>query len=89
MPDFLYYLKVTYNNQVFYKIGITNRTIKERFGSDMKYIQVLHKIHYKSGQDAYNEEQRILNKFKDFKYVGPDILKSGNTELFIKDILNE
>lgn len=83
---FLYYLKVTYNNQVFYKIGITNRTVNERFGSDMQYIQVLHKIHYKFGQDAYNEEQRILKQFKDFKYIGPDILKSGNTELFTTNI---
>lgn len=82
----LYYLKVAYNNTILYKIGITNRTIEERFGPDMQYITVLHQIHYKSGQDAYNEEQRILKQFKEFKYIGPDILKSGNTELFTVNV---
>lgn len=83
-PGILYYLSI--NNGQAYKIGITNKSVKDRFGPDMQYITVLHQIHYKSGQDAYNEEQRILKQFKEFKYTGPDILKSGNTELFYKDI---
>jgi len=82
----LYYLSI--NNGEAYKIGITNRTIKERFGLDMSNIRVLHQIHYKSGKDAYNEEQRILREFIDHKYTGPDLLKSGNTELFKTNILN-
>lgn len=86
LPAILYYLKVTHNNQTLYKIGITNRTIQERFGSDMKHIQVLHQIHYKSGQDAYSEEQRILKQFKEYRYIGADVLSSGNTELFNIDI---
>ena len=52
----------------------------------MQYIQVLHQVHYKSGQDAYNEEQRILKEYKEFKYIGDKLLISGNTELFYKDI---
>lgn len=88
VPGILYYLKVQTSTGILYKIGITNKSVKERFGPDMQYITVLHQIHYKSGQDAYNEEQRILKEFKEFKYIGPDILKSGNTELFMKDILN-
>lgn len=85
----LYYLKILKYDKIYYKIGITNKSIKTRFGSDMKYITVLHQVHYKSGQDAYNEEQRILKQFKEFKYIGPPLLKSnGNTELFNCDILN-
>ena len=86
-PGTLYYLSI--NNGEAYKIGITNRTIQQRFKSDMQYITILHQVHYKNGQDAYDEEQRILKQYKEFKYIGPDLLKDGNTELFIKDILNE
>ena len=85
-PTILYYLKILFEDQVLYKVGITNLTIKERFKSDMQYIQILHQVHYKVGKDAYKEEQRILKEFKQFQYIGPDILKSGNTELFSMDI---
>ena len=89
LPGILYYLKVIINSQTLYKVGITNNTINKRFTyEDRKLITVLHQIHYKSGQDAYNEEQRILKQFKEFKYIGPDILKSGNTELFTVNVLN-
>ena len=88
-PTILYYLKILFEDQVLYKVGITNLTIRERFKSDIQYIQILHQVHYKVGKDAYKEEQRILKEFKQFQYTGPDILKSGNTELFTKDIFNE
>ena len=83
-PAILYYLSI--NNGQAYKIGITNKTIKDRFGADIQNITVLHQVHYKSGQDAYNEEQRILKEYKQYKYTGPSLLKSGNTELFNIDI---
>lgn len=84
IPAILYYLSI--NNGQAYKIGITNRTVKERFGSDTACIKVLQQIKYKLGKDAYNEEQRILKKFKESKYTGPNLLKAGNTELFNIDI---
>lgn len=86
-PATLYYLKVlTKDNNPLYKIGITNLTVEERFKSDMKYIQILQQSYYYIGKNAYNEEQKILKEFKNFQYKGPDILKSGNTELFTIDI---
>jgi len=87
-PGILYYIKVITLNNTYYKIGITNRSVERRFGSDMQYITVLHQVHYLHGQDAYNEEQRILKEFKEFRYKGPNVLQSGNTELFTVDILN-
>lgn len=83
-PAILYYLSI--NNGQAYKIGITNRTVRERFGSDMQYITILKEQYYEMGQDAYDEEQRILKQFKEFKYIGPNLLQSGNTELFIVNI---
>ncbi len=42
-----------------------------------------------SGEEAYATEQSILKIYKEFKYYGDFILKSGgNTELFTCDILN-
>lgn len=83
----LYYLRVKSGVQVCYKVGITNLTVKARFGSDMKLITVLSENRYDLGGNAQAEEQRILNKFKQYQYTGKPILKSGNTELFTIDIL--
>lgn len=84
----LYYLKVTDDTAVTYKIGITNRTIQERFTStDLEKIQVLGSWEFRVGSDAYKEEQTILSQYREYKYIGIPILSSGNTELFTFDIL--
>lgn len=84
-PAILYYLSI--NNGEAYKIGITNRLIKERFcREDLAKIRVIHQIKYPLGKLAYDEEQRILKEYNMYKYIGPNLLKSGNTELFSKDI---
>lgn len=84
----LYYLKITYEEQIVYKIGITNRTVKERFNnSDLEKIQILKTWDFPLGKDAYDKEQRILKLHSEYKYVGAPILSSGNTELFTIDVL--
>lgn len=84
----LYYLKVTYNNLVVYKIGITNRSVQERFSTkELKSILVLQTWEYPLGLDAYQKEQEILKLHSKFRYKGKPILTSGNTELFSIDIL--
>lgn len=89
IPGTLYYLRVETRNQLCYKIGITNNSVKQRFkvSDDMDKITILSEKFYPSGIDALNEETRILNKFKAFKYTGEPMLSSGNTELFTKDVL--
>ncbi len=82
----LYYLSI--NNGEAYKIGITNRTIKDRFkGSDLKKIKVLKIWEYKLGADAFRKEQGILKKYKNHKWDGISLLMVGNTELFSVDVL--
>lgn len=85
----LYYLRVVYKKRKYYKIGITNRSIKERYNhGDLKKIVVLEEWAYNIGKDGYNKEKDLLIKFSKFRYRGKDkILKDGNTELFIYDIL--
>ena len=85
-PAILYYLKV--NGGQAYKIGITNRSVNERFtNSDLQLIEIIKTWYYKIGSDAYDKEQEILKKYKEFQYSGPAILLNGNTELFDKDVL--
>ena len=91
LPAYLYYLKITTDDdKVVYKIGITNNSVEQRYGiTDLKKIEVLNIVKYDVGLDAYNEEQRILKQYSSYKYVGIDILKDGNTELFTEDILKD
>lgn len=87
-PAILYYLKVL--GGIAYKIGITNRTITERFcKKDLSKIEVLLMIEFANGSDAKKEEARILKQYKNDKYQGTKLLKDGNTELFRYDILNK
>jgi len=84
----LYYLKIKDGITIVYKIGITNRTVQERFNNtDLIKIQILKTWDFPLGVDALAKEQDILKLHHDFKYLGKPILSSGNTELFTKDIL--
>lgn len=87
LPAILYYLKVQFDNTLAYKVGITNRTIKERFYAEMDKISVLYVEQFEHGIDAYREEQGILAQYAEHKYEGSPLLSSGNTELFSIDIL--
>lgn len=87
-PAIVYYLKIAYNNTIAYKIGITNRTVQERFNTtDLEKIQVIKTWDYLLGAEAYKHEQQILKQYKDYKYTGAPLLSSGNTEMFTIDIL--
>lgn len=82
----LYYLRVCGGEA--YKIGITNRSVGERYKlSDIENIKVIKEWDYPIGHDALDMETRILSEYKYAKYVGSDILTSGNSELFDRDIL--
>lgn len=89
----LYYLKI--NN--LYKIGITlyrnniENSIYKRFITDIKNknikVEIIKIKIFEDGSLAYIEEQKILNKYKDFRYIGEDMKWfSGHTELFNEDI---
>lgn len=83
----LYYVSFKSGNKTLYKLGITTQTIEKRFAGERLPYKILWSKTYKSGRTAYNKEQAILLKYRKFRYEGPDILKSGNSELFTKNIL--
>lgn len=86
-PAILYYLSI--DNGQAYKIGITNRTVKQRFlAKDQDKIKIVKTWYYENGTDALNEETRILKEFKQYRYTGLPLLSGTKTsEMFYKDIL--
>lgn len=89
-PALLYYLAVAMDNgDTRYKIGITNRTVEERFcGPDFACIRIVKTWRFASGRVAREREAEILYQFAGERYYGPDILVcAGNTELFTHDVL--
>ena len=86
-PTILYMLFFT--NLNLYKIGITmeKRGVKIRYKDEKEPYTICKQIVFDKGESAYKLEQMLLNKYKSFSYIGPNVLKAGNTELFTKDIL--
>lgn len=84
-----YYIKIETVDQILYKIGITNQSVKHRFGNpkDIK-ITSLQELYFDDGFDCLALERKILKEYREFQYKGLPILQNGNTEIFIKDVLN-
>ncbi len=85
-PTTLYYIQV--GN--LYKIGLTMTEVKTRFIKEINNglsIKLIQSWFFEDGAIAYEREQTILNRFKDNRYIGPNILYGGNTELFVCDVL--
>ncbi len=86
-PAILYYIKDIINN--YYKIGITNRTIKDRFEKKFKDIKIIEIWHFNLGKEAYDKEQEILKKYSKYHILNESFEEiGGKTEFFSTDILN-
>jgi len=86
IPTILYYIKL--KKEKLYKIGVTSRSVKERFTKDeYKNIEIISEEIFQDGRDAFDKELKILQDNKDKKYKGKPILESGNSELFISSII--
>lgn len=91
IPAHLYYVKITEDNLCYYKIGITNRSIPERFKEyrKTKDIVILLDKYYEKGIEAKNEESRLLKLYEKDRVKIDGFLKyGGNSELFEIDVLN-
>lgn len=86
-PAILYYILI---DNTYYKIGITNFTLDKRFPpAELKRIQPLKIIEFTKGEYAYKAEQAILQMYEESRITVPNLLRSGNTELFDKNILKD
>ena len=79
----LYYIKIG----KLYKIGITTKTIKERYKYEGVVYEIIKERKFKDGSNAWDKELEIKRKFRNKLYLGEQIMKyTRNTELFIEDI---
>ena len=88
-PGTLYYVRFDLPELTLWKVGITNRTVKERFiGFEVKPI-TLWERRWTDGSIADELEDEILNdpRYDRYRYNGPAVLKSGSTECFTIDIM--
>lgn len=88
-PANLYYLRVTTpEERILYKVGISCKSTLRRYScSETSKIEVLYEYNFKTGLEAWVAEKNILKLFREYSYRGPNVLTSGNTELFTKDVL--
>lgn len=88
----LYYIRFDSElESPLYKIGITNYSADERIKT--MYVSngirsvVLREIWFENGAEARKLEKELHNEYAEHRYYGDDIMTSGNTELFVKDVL--
>lgn len=71
------------NKSVFFKIGITNRTIKERFKNRIPYSYNVVDLLQDTPDNIFEKEKEILKRDKIFKYK-PKLYFCGDNECFSK-----
>ena len=91
-PGYQYYIRFNnLNYDSLYKVGVTNKTPKERITTmhvfnDWSY-DILQELYFENGKDALDLENYNKKVFKEHQYKGEPIMQNGNTELFIIDVL--
>ena len=91
IPCNLYVIKMTSQDEVFYKIGITSQDISRRFREhDTPYIVTLVELIESNRFDAIMLESRLQDLHKEYRYEPKQFFK-GHTECFtkFKGILND
>lgn len=80
-PAYLYLISFIYKGFKYYKLGITNRSVYERWKPDWDKLalNLEWQVYFKSGNQAASLEKELLDKYK-FELVNTGILSSGNTE---------
>ena len=88
-PHIVYYVKVDNGSLgCLYKIGITKHDVHTRFSSSERDVMtVIKEWKFDSRMEARLYEDSVLKSFSDHKYQGPNVLDSGNTELFTRDVM--
>lgn len=85
-PGMIYYLRFDLPTGPIWKIGITNKRLKQRFSGEKLPYVVVWSQHHKDGKVPPAMEKKILKKYKAHQYKGL-ALHSGNTECFTIDVL--
>ena len=88
-PGTFYYARINSPSGIFWKVGITNLDIHERFSAkERKMLTVIHTEKFDDGFACKARELSVLRAFRNYRHNGPKVLfGNGDTELFPLDIL--
>lgn len=94
LPTILYYVTIIKDTQTLHKIGITTKSVEQRFRCELKlgYKVIIRKTRkFSTGKIAYTLEQHLLGEFKGYRYIGKPFLYRGmgDSELLTEDVINE
>ena len=86
-PGTFYVLKVIHEDKIYYKVGITNKSLKHRYSTnhDKNKIKQCFIYTFKNGFLAQELEYKLLQQFTKNK-ANTSILLSGNTEILTQDV---
>ncbi len=91
LPSILYYLQDIKTG--LYKIGISNRSVNERFKRYKKRIKIISIRYFLNGVDARKKEVELQKQFQEYQTDNREwMLKkesNGFTEFYTKDVLEE
>lgn len=88
IPATLYYIAFyPWPNRVVYKIGITNRSVKDRYRQCKTPYRILMEKQFESGLDCLNEETRLNRKHRKHRCKDAPVDTLGRKELFGIDVL--
>ena len=86
-PATLYCIEFETHPEPLIKIGITGKTLKQRFIKEPLPYTVIWTRKYKTGAACREEEKRLHERYARYRYNGVNVLRDGNTELFYKAAL--
>jgi hypothetical protein len=90
----VYYLRISNDSHTLYKIGFTMKTVRERVESlniSYKYkVELLASLSFAKASQALVIEGLLHKEFKEWRYKGLNLFdfNNGNTEVYVKDVLN-
>lgn len=83
----IFYILKLPNN--VYKIGITTRSIDDRYKFENSSYSIILEQHFFDGKYAWDLEKHVLKHFKQFKYQGVKLFKhTSNSELLTINPIN-
>jgi hypothetical protein len=67
-----------------YKVGITSGSLNARWcaDADVDLITITHVEIYATREEAQARETELKQRYREHRYDGPDVLTSGNSELY-------
>lgn len=86
-PGVLYFVKLEKPFASFWKIGITNRTVRKRFGGEFAFVTTQYSWELENGFHVYRIEQSALKEFQEYKFDDSFLFSllemGGNSECFV------